>query len=159
MRLKPIGVIHTPFTEALGTPIQPDAIPGSEGQVEVFPEYVAGLKDLDACERIWLIFWFDRAAPAKMVVVPYMDTVPRGLFATRAPCRPNPIGISPVRLIRIEDNILHVAEVDILDGTPLLDIKPYVPKFDCREARAGWLEELAARACETRADNRFYKSS
>ncbi len=158
MELEPIGIIHSPFAEAKGTPIQPRAAEGVEGTVEVFEPFVAGLKDLDGFERIWLLYWFDRVAGPRMTVTPFLDDEPRGLFATRAPCRPNPIGMSPVRLLRIEGNVLHVADVDVLDSTPLLDIKPYAPQLDCFDvARCGWLDAATRRRRieEMRADDRF----
>ena len=154
MHLKPIGVIRTPFPEPAGTPIQPGMSEGAEGRVIVFDEYREALSDLEGFERIWLVYWFHRAAPARMRVRPFLDSRERGLFATRAPCRPNPIGISCVRLLAIEGNALRISEVDIVDGTPLLDIKPYVPQFDAYPgARAGWLED--AGSGPRRADARF----
>jgi tRNA-Thr(GGU) m(6)t(6)A37 methyltransferase TsaA len=157
LRLSPIGVIHTPFREAAGTPIQPRRAKGARGTVEVFEKYREGLKDLEGFERIWLVYWLDRAAEARLRVVPYLDDTERGLFATRAPCRPNPIGISPVRLLRVEGSLLTVSGVDILDGTPLLDIKPYVPEFDCYPAsRSGWFAQAARR--RRLADSRFERS-
>jgi len=156
MQLEPIGVIHTGFSQAAGTPIQPGTARGAEGTVEVFAPFAEGLKDLDGFERIWLLYWFDRASPAQMIVRPYMDDSPRGLFATRAPCWPNPIGMSAVRLLRIEGARLHVADVDILDGTPLLDIKPYAPQFDhYTVSRTGWLSQATTPAV---ADGRFYRA-
>jgi tRNA-Thr(GGU) m(6)t(6)A37 methyltransferase TsaA len=144
MKLKPIGIIRTPFTMPAGTPIQPAYAQGAEGRVEVFEKFADGLKDLDGFDRIWLLYWFDRVSQVNLHVKPFMDTVQRGLFATRAPCRPNPIGMSPVRLVRVEGNVLHVADVDILDGTPLIDIKPYTPRFDCFSVtRSGWLDAVA----------------
>ena len=152
--LHAIGTIHSPFAEARGTPIQPAAAKGAVGRVEVFSEYSEGLKDLDGFDRIWLLYFFDRVGEAKLTVTPFMDDEPRGLFATRAPCRPNPIGLSCVRLLRVEENILHVAEIDMLDGTPLLDIKPYAPKFDNYPARrSGWLD--SAPRTMPAADERF----
>ncbi len=153
MNLVAIGLVHTPHKQAAGTPVQAALAEGVAGTVEVFPEFAAGLRDLDGFERVWLVYWFDRASPAKLVVKPYLDTRERGLFATRAPSRPNPIGVSAVRLVRIEGNVLHVEGVDVLDGTPLLDIKPYVPKFDAFEAeRVGWLGGVETRRV---ADGRF----
>jgi tRNA-Thr(GGU) m(6)t(6)A37 methyltransferase TsaA len=135
-------------------PVQSALATGVQGTVEVFPEYAAGLGDLEGFGRIWLVYWFDRAKPAQLVVTPYLDTTPRGLFATRAPCRPNPIGLSPVRLLGIVGNILQVDGLDILDNTPLLDIKPYVPAFDAFEAkRVGWCAGVQGRG--TVADGRF----
>lgn len=126
---------------------------GVEGTVEVFAEFAAALRDLDGFERIWLVYWFDRAAEAQLVVTPYLDDCPRGLFATRAPCRPNPIGLSCVRLLRIEESRLSVAELDVLEGTPLLDIKPYVPECDAFEVSGvGWLAKARQSVA---ADDRF----
>ena len=154
MNLRQIGVIHSPHEQAAGTPLQPSLAAGVMGRVEVLPEFAVGPKDLEGFERIWLVYWFDRAKPAELVVTPYMDTVARGLFATRAPCRPNPIGLSCVRLVRMEGGVLHVEGVDMLDGTPLLDIKPYVPAFDAfRAERIGWLAEAGQN--EAVADGRF----
>ncbi len=151
---KPIGLIHTPFREAAGTPIQPVFAGDAEGEVAVFEDVLEGLLDLEGFERIWLIYAFHRAGPARLRLVPFLDTVERGVFATRAPSRPNSIGLSCVRLISITGRRLRVAGVDVLDGTPLLDIKPYVPAFDAHPtSRAGWLD--AARAKRTRADARF----
>jgi tRNA-Thr(GGU) m(6)t(6)A37 methyltransferase TsaA len=154
MQLKPIGVIHSPWTEAEGTPIQPAVAKGAEGQVEVFPQFQDGLQDLEGFERIWLLYWFHRAAPARLKVVPFLDDTERGIFATRAPCRPNPIGISAVELVSVRGNLLAVRDLDILDNTPLLDIKPYAPRFDHFQiTRFGWLGE--ARAGREVADDRF----
>ncbi len=156
--LKPIGVIHSPFKDADGTPIQPAMAQGAEGTVEVLPEYSEGLRDLDGFERIWLLYWFDRSCEAKLKVVPFRDTEERGLFATRAPCRPNPIGISAVRLIGVDGTTLRIADVDIVDGTPLIDIKPYVPGFDVFETtRNGWLDRNITD--RQSADARFSRGS
>lgn len=156
MEVKPIGIIHSPFQQPAGTPIQAVFAKGTEGSVEVFDEYAQGLKDLDGFERVWLIYWFDRCRDYNLAVIPYMDTQQRGLFSTRAPARPNPIGMSAVGLERIEGNKMYVRDMDILDGTPLLDIKPYSPKFDCFEvSRSGWLEN--AGGGDHKADRRFHK--
>lgn len=152
--LKPIGVIHSPHKESSGTPIQPAMAHGTPGQVIVNEEFAVGLSDLAGFERIWLVYWFHRAPPAKLRVTPFRDDVERGVFATRAPCRPNPIGISAVRLQQLKGNALEILDVDILDGTPLLDIKPYVPRFDSIEQSAsGWLDRNRLN-CE-QADDRF----
>jgi tRNA-Thr(GGU) m(6)t(6)A37 methyltransferase TsaA len=154
MQVKPIGVIHSPFRDAAWTPIQPSLASGAQGHVEVFREFEGGLKDLAGFERIWLLYWFDRASEAKLQVTPYLDNTERGLFATRAPCRPNPIGLSCVKLLGVEGCKLTVADIDILDETPLLDIKPYSPKFDHFEVtKSGWLDNATGR---TVADDRFY---
>jgi tRNA-Thr(GGU) m(6)t(6)A37 methyltransferase TsaA len=158
VQFNPIGTIHTPFHEAQGTPIQPRAGEGSRGEVEIFPEFLAGLKDLDGFERIWLVYCFDRAVKQhSLVVCPYLDaTDSHGVFATRAPARPNPIGISAVRLLEIHGNLLSVSDVDVLDGTPLLDIKPYVSQFDCFPiSRSGWVADRTVGNAV--ADNRFQK--
>jgi tRNA (adenine37-N6)-methyltransferase len=155
MNLQPIGVIRSPHRQAAGTPVQVAFADGYDGTVEVDPRFATGLKDLEGFERIWLIYWFDRALPAALEVTPYLDTRSHGVFATRAPSRPNPIGFSPVRLRRRDGNTLHVSDLDVLDGTPLLDLKPYVPGFDAFEAgRVGWYH-TAARPGSTRADDRF----
>ncbi len=152
----PIGVIRTPFLEPKGTPIQPPAAKGVEGRVIVFREYAEGLADLGGFSHVILIYHFHLSGTPKLKVRPYMDDRKRGVFATRAPARPNPIGFSVVRLLGIEGNVLHVADVDIVDGTPLLDIKPYVPEFDAvPEARIGWLEKRIGRLPQARDDGRF----
>ena len=124
-----IGVIHTTFLHANGAPIQAATAGGAQGTVEIFPEFAEGLKDVAGFERLWLIFLLDRASAPQLIVRPYLDTQEHGIFSTRAPARPNPIGLSAVRLLSMEGNHLVVADVDMLDGTPLLDIKPYVPAF------------------------------
>jgi tRNA-Thr(GGU) m(6)t(6)A37 methyltransferase TsaA len=152
----PIGIIHSPFEEPKGTPIQPTGAGGVEGWVEVFPEYADGLKDLDGFSHIILIYHFHLARSPSLIVKPFMDDQAHGIFAIRAPSRPNPIGISVVRLVGIEDNVLHIQDVDIVDGTPLLDIKPYVPDFDAREIdRKGWLEKNVRKLPTSRDDGRF----
>jgi len=145
MQLTPIGIIHSPFLEPAGTPIQPAVARGAEGTVEVFPEFAEGLQDLEGFERVWLIYWFHRAVPARLRVVPFLDEVERGIFATRAPCRPNPLGLSAVRLLSVQGNILQVRELDILEGTPLLDIKPYTHRFDhFPVSRNGWMDQVSS---------------
>jgi tRNA-Thr(GGU) m(6)t(6)A37 methyltransferase TsaA len=154
MRVKPIGIIRTPFQQPARTPIQPSQSGGVKGTVEVFPEYANGLKDLDGFERIWLIYWLDRACEPQLLVIPFLDDRKRGVFATRAPSRPNAIGMSVVRLLQVVSNTLKVAEVDILDGTPLLDIKPYVAEFDCHAVeKSGWYDQAPLR--HSVADDRF----
>jgi len=155
--LTPIGLIHSPHRQAEGTPIQPRWAAGIEGTVEVFPEFAPGLRDLEEFDRVWLLYWFDRAQSAQLEVVPYLDTQKRGIFATRAPSRPNLIGLSCVRLLAVEGSRLRVADLDVLDGTPLLDIKPYVPDFDVFPVkRVGWFSCAQGTGI---ADNRFAKGS
>jgi len=153
---RPIGIISTPFQEPKGTPIQPRAAAGAVGTVKVFPEYCQGLQDLDGFSHIFLLYHFHHCQGFSLLVKPFLDEVQRGVFATRAPARPNPIGLSLVRLDRIEHDTLHVREVDILDGTPLLDIKPFVPQFDTRDqARIGWLTDNLEKLKTMRDDGRF----
>jgi tRNA-Thr(GGU) m(6)t(6)A37 methyltransferase TsaA len=149
-----IGIIRSPFHEAAGTPIQPVFAEGTEGTVEVLPQYAEGLRDLAGFDRLWLIYHLHCASPGRMRVVPFRDNREHGVFATRSPCRPSAIGLSCVRLLGIEGNTLRVGGVDMLDGTPLLDIKPYAPAFDSFPgAKAGWLD--AQRVDRTHADERF----
>ena len=158
MDFKPIGIIHTPFKNAVGTPIQPKAGKGKKGTVEIFSEFKEGLIDLAGFSHIILISHFHLAKDYKLKVTPFMDDEEHGVFATRAPSRPNPIGISVVRLNRIENNILYIHDVDIIDGTPLLDIKPYVPDFDSKEnIKIGWLEKRVNQLSTTKDDGRFRK--
>jgi len=153
---QPIGIIHSPFTEISSMPIQPAGAAGVEGTVEVFPQYSDGLKDLEGFSHIIMLYHLHRSKDFKLHVVPFMSTIPRGVFATRAPKRPNPIGLSVIKLQNIQGNILYVENVDILDGTPLLDIKPYVPEFDEQtEVRAGWLEEARKEVSTKKSDERF----
>ncbi len=156
LRIQPIGIIHSPFCEQKGTPIQPYSAKDACGTVEVSERFVDGLLDLEGFERIWLIYWFDRSKAAEMHVVPYRDTRKHGLFATRVPARINPIGMSSVRLLGVDGCVLRVGEIDILDGTPLLDIKPYVPEFDAySDVRIGWFAGDSAVNGPMTADERF----
>jgi tRNA-Thr(GGU) m(6)t(6)A37 methyltransferase TsaA len=152
----PIGVVRTPFAEHAGMPIQTVAASGVRGTVELNPAYADALADLDGFTHLHLLTHMHRTGGVSLRVTPYLDTVPRGVFATRSPRRPNPIGLSLVRLVRIDGSVLHVEELDLLDGTPLLDIKPYVPPFDDRAgARYGWFEQRAQDVHSVRADGRF----
>ena len=156
IKYKPIGIIRTPFKQPKGTPIQPKAGKDVEGKIEIFNQYESGLKDLEGFSHIILLYHFHLVKESKLLVKPYMDDETHGIFATRAPARPNPIGISVVRLIKIEKNILYIKDVDIVDGTPLLDIKPYVGEFDIREIeRYGWLEKNVHKLESSRDDGRF----
>jgi tRNA-Thr(GGU) m(6)t(6)A37 methyltransferase TsaA len=137
-------------------PIQPAGARGVAGTVEVIPEYGDGLKDLDGFSHVFLLYHFHLSQGYSLTVKPYLDDSLRGVFATRAPRRPNAIGISVVRLVAIEGCTLHIEDLDIVDSTPLLDIKPYVSEFDCREAeRIGWLSGKAEKAAQVGADERF----
>lgn len=151
-----IGIIRTPFTELEGMPIQPRAAKGVNGVVDVYEKYQSGLKDLEGFSHIILLYQFHKSDGFNLEVVPYLDDEPRGLFSTRAPKRPNPIGLSVVELDRIEGRHLYVRNVDMLDGTPLVDIKPYVPEFDSpTEVRIGWLEKSRHDIERRRSDDRF----
>jgi tRNA-Thr(GGU) m(6)t(6)A37 methyltransferase TsaA len=153
---KPIGIIYSPFKEAKGTPIQPSQSGGAEGRVELFKEYLSGLADLDGFSHIILLYHFHFSHGFDLKVAPFLDNQRHGLFATRAPRRPNPIGLSVVRLHRIEKNIIYVKDIDIIDKTPLLDIKPYVHQFDGRDdAKIGWLEDKLEDVWNRCADERF----
>jgi tRNA-Thr(GGU) m(6)t(6)A37 methyltransferase TsaA len=154
--IKPIGIIRSQNTSAAGTPIQPAYAEQLEGEVVIYERFTAALADIEGFERIWIIYGFDRSGPFKHRVVPYRDTREHGLFATRAPSRPNPIGMSVVRLLGREDNVLLVRGIDVLDGTPLIDIKPYVPEFDAySDSKAGWFDER--REDRREADERFHE--
>jgi len=151
-----IGIIHSPHKDPAGTPIQPTAALGIQGKVEVLPQYIRGLQDLRGFSYIILLYHFDRVMETKLEVKPFLDNELRGVFSTRAPVRPNPIGLSIVRLVNIEENILNIEDVDILDGTPLLDIKPYVDKFDVRVSeKQGWLNSNIGRLPGKTDDGRF----
>ena len=158
IKYSPIGVIHSPFKRPKGTPIQPAAAEGINGSVEVFPQYAEGLKDIEGFSHIILIYHFHLSGEVSLIAKPYMDTESHGVFAMRGPSRPNSIGISVVRLTKVEGHRLHIQDVDIVDGTPLLDIKPYVPEFDIRDVeRIGWLEKNVHKLPESKDDGRFKK--
>jgi tRNA-Thr(GGU) m(6)t(6)A37 methyltransferase TsaA len=152
----PIGVIHSPHVQGKKTPIQPVYAEGIEGTAEIFPEYAEGLRDIEGFSHIYLIYHFHRAQPIRLIVKPYLEDAFHGVFATRTPHRPNPIGFSVVRLVRREANVLHIEDVDVLDGTPLLDIKPYVSRFDHRESvRNGWQEHIDEELARLRGSRRY----
>jgi tRNA (adenine37-N6)-methyltransferase len=153
---KPIGIIHSPFSDIQGMPIQPSGAKGIKGAVELMPEYAEGLQDLEGFSHVILLYHLHLSTGFSLRVKPFLDDQLRGVFATRAPRRPNPIGLSVLRLVKIEGNMLHVEDIDIVDGTPLLDIKPYVPEFDVQETvRIGWLSEKIGNAPRERSDRRF----
>ncbi|MFT5749302.1 MAG: tRNA-Thr(GGU) m(6)t(6)A37 methyltransferase TsaA [Ancylomarina sp.] len=156
IKYEPIGIIHSEFKEPKGTPIQPRAGEGCEGRIEVFSEFAEGLQDIDGFSHITLVYHFHLLKESSLIVKPFMDDHTHGIFSTRAPSRPNPIGMSVVRLIKVEGNILHVKDMDIVDGTPLLDIKPYVPDIDDRAAtKIGWLENNVRKLPTFKDDGRF----
>ncbi len=156
IRYDPIGIIHSPFKDTKGMPIQPTASRGIAGTAEVKPQYAEGLKDIEGFSHIILLYHFHLSNGPLLQVKPFLDDSVRGIFSTRAPRRPNPIGMSIVRLTGVENTTLYIEDVDILDGTPLLDIKPYVPQFDHRQVdKIGWLSETVNDVYTTKADERF----
>lgn len=153
---KQIGTIHTPFNDPKGMPIQPTGAKNAIGTVKIKKEYECGLKDLDGFSHIFLIYHFHVAKKTSLIVKPFLDDRKHGIFATRGPTRPNAIGISIVELLEVSGCTLRVSGVDIIDGTPLLDIKPYVPRFDSREnVRIGWLDKKDRRVNDFKSDNSF----
>ena len=142
LTFKPIGIIHSPFKEKSKTPRYPRSAKNVRGEVEIYPEYIAGLKDLEGFSHIVLIFNFHLNEGYELIVTPYLDKKKHGLFSTRSPYRPNPIGVSVVKLIEIKNNILIIEEFDMMDGTPLLDIKPYTLELiDESDVKIGWIEK------------------
>ncbi|MBT3182797.1 MAG: tRNA (N6-threonylcarbamoyladenosine(37)-N6)-methyltransferase TrmO [Deltaproteobacteria bacterium] len=142
IQIKPIGIIKTSYEDPSGMPIQGRFKDDVTGRIELFPEYWDGLKDLDGFSHAILIYHFNRAKEANLLGRPFLEDVDHGIFAIRSPKRPNHIGISVVRIEGIEKGAVVFSEVDILNGTPLLDIKPYVSHFDAREdVKNGWIEK------------------
>jgi len=153
---RPIGVIRSSFSDVKGMPIQPTGEGARPGTAELLPELAEGLADLEGFSHVVLLYHLHKAGQSALKVKPFLGEQTRGVFATRAPARPNPIGLSIVELLRIEGRRLHLANLDILDGTPLLDIKPYVPGFDhTQQVRSGWLEAAQRKVRTTRSDDRF----
>ncbi len=156
IEFKAIGVIHTPFDAIEGMPIQPTGAVGVRGTVDIFTEYAQGLQDLNGFSHIILLYHFNQSGRPKLIVEPFLDKTPHGVFATRAPSRPNAIGLSTVKLIGIKGCRLMVENIDVLDATPLLDIKPYVPEFDQHPAdRIGWLDRAKGAVRNYKSDKRF----
>lgn len=157
----PIGFVRSPFVEPAGTPIQPVAAPTATAEVVIDEAYAEGLCGIEGFSHVHLLYVFHRTGPVRLSVVPFLDTVPRGVFATRAPSRPNPIGLSLVRLVRCDGCVLTIAGADMLDGTPVLDIKPYVPALEPAHGpvRVGWLEGKAEAMAAGLADGRFGKDA
>jgi len=151
-----IGIVHSPFSDIAGMPIQPSGARGIQGSIKIHQEFIAGLKDLEEFSHVILIYALHRCNGYSLEVKPFLDSQPHGIFATRAPKRPNAIGLSIVRLAGIAGNRLEIEDVDILDGTPLLDLKPYVPAFDSHcDAKAGWFDAVSHNATTLRSDERF----
>ncbi len=154
--LAPIGIIRTPYSQLEEMPIQPKGAKESVGTIELLPQYAAGLKDIEGFSHIYLLYHFHQAQRTELVVTPFMDTTPRGVFATRSPLRPNHIGISIVELITRDKNMIKVRGIDILDKTPLLDIKPYIENFDTiTNSHSGWMTASAEEVAAKRSDGRF----
>ncbi|PKL63382.1 MAG: tRNA (N6-threonylcarbamoyladenosine(37)-N6)-methyltransferase TrmO [Methanomicrobiales archaeon HGW-Methanomicrobiales-2] len=152
----PIGTVRSPFRDPRDMPIQPVGARGIRGTIELDPTYAAGLKDLTGFSRIVVIYHLHRSEGYVLEVVPFLDNTPHGIFATRAPRRPNAIGLSVLRLVAVDGATLTIEDVDILDGTPVLDIKPYVPAFDAYpDERAGWLATAPKDPRTMRSDGRF----
>jgi len=151
-----IGTVRSPFKEVIGMPIQPIGAKGVQGVINIHPGFAEGLKDLDGFSYIFLLYHLHRTAGFSLIVKPFLDNDDHGVFATRVPKRPNSIGLSVLKLVRVEGVVVHVENIDILDGTPVLDIKPYVPEFDVWDAdRVGWFEGKASNAHHHRSDGRF----
>jgi len=163
LTLEPIGIIHSEHKVPKETPIQPVCAQGSAGHIEVFPQFAEGLDDIDGFSHLHLIYWLHRAdeiagsvaGSTPLKVIPFLDDVPRGVFAVRSPVRPNPLGLSVVRLVERRGAELLVKDLDVLDGTPLLDIKPYVEGFDLRlGTRGGWFEKVSREKFVSRGERR-----
>jgi len=156
IHFKSIGVVHSPYKTVENMPIQSSASKDVEAEIEVFDKYKEGLSDLEGFSHIYVIFFLNMVKEPKLKVVPFLDTVERGIFATRSPARPNPVGLSLVELISVNDNIIKIRGVDMLDGSPVIDIKPYVPDFEKSEnVRKGWFEGKSHKAEEILSDKRF----
>ena len=156
IRFRPIGFIHSPFKSLENVPVQHTGAKGTIGTIEILPEYSEGLKDLEGFSHIILLYYLHKVDHFKLQVIPFLDTVLRGVFSTRAPVRPNPIGLTVVELIKIEENILTVENIDMIDQTPLLDIKPCLPMIDDpQQIKLGWLTGKIEHFATTRSDSRF----
>jgi tRNA (adenine37-N6)-methyltransferase len=155
----PIGYIYTPFKKTSGMPIQPVGGHGVRGKIEIFPEFTEGIKDLEGFSHVMLFYHFHMAKDFKLHVTPFLDTKKRGVFATRAPNRPNPVGFSVVKLTSIDKNILYIEDIDIIDQTPLIDIKPFIPDIDIPaqsdKIQSGWFNKDKYKFSEARSDDRF----
>lgn len=168
IEIKPIGVIYTPYRSvADGVPVQGRLHPGAEGIIEIFDEYRDACRDLGGFSHIFLLYHLHECTKARTITKPYMDTVPRGIFSTRSPHRPNHIGLSLVRLINVSPGRLTVCDVDMIDGTPLLDIKPFNPRFDAlrgdEKVRTGWMANIppemsGRRTTKTRSRDEWIQS-
>ncbi len=156
MQIEPIGIIHTPFKKLGQMPIQPKGAKSVIATLEIDKEYTLGLKDLEGFSHIYLIYYFHEAVRTELEVIPFMDTQERGVFATRSPLRPSHIGLSITKVLSIDDNIVTIKGIDVLDGTPLIDIKPYIPQFDgVNGVKTGWMNKSRSEVNTARSDERF----
>lgn len=156
IKLNPVGYIYTPYDDVEDMPIQPAGATGVEGRIVVNPEYIEGLADIEDFSHIMLLYYFHRVKNPQLTVVPFLDNEPHGIFATRSPTRPNKIGISVVKLISVDRDTLYIENIDVLNGTPVLDIKPYFIDFDHHDAyRFGWYERAFGKVKNARSDDRF----
>jgi len=161
IKLKQIATIKSPFCDLQNMPVQPRGAKDTYATIEFKKEFAEGLKDLDGFSHVYLIYYFHKIETPKLSVVPFNDktNTPRGVFATRTPMHPNSIGLSVVELVSVKDNIVTIKGIDVLDGTPLLDIKPYIENFDqvCGEVRSGWMKSSSDEVSSMRSDERFIK--
>lgn len=156
IKYKPIGVIHSQYDDNNDMPIQPASAQGIKGTVKIYTDYVSGLKDIEGFSHLILIYHFHLSNGYQLKVKPYLDDNMRGVFATRAPKRPNQIGLSVVKFVKLENNIIHIENVDIINNTPLLDIKPFVPDFDAAtDVKIGWLTKSKHKVSTMKSDSRF----
>lgn len=156
MTLEPIGTIHTPYTTLEQMPIQPKGAVDTIGTLVIHEAYKEGLQDLDGFSHVYILYHFHKATRSELVVTPFMDTEIRGVFATRSPLRPSHIGMSVTQIISIKDNIVTLQGIDVLNGTPLLDIKPYIPQFDAvSNVKTGWMNKNETDVANTSSDSRF----
>jgi len=156
IKFNSIGVIRSPYKTVENMPVQTSASKDIEAEIEIFEDYIEGISDLEGFSHIYLIFFLNMVRETKLRVIPFLDTVERGIFATRSPARPNPVGLSLVELVSVNKNVLKIRGVDMLDGTPVIDIKPYVPDFEiCENVRKGWFEGKTGNADKILSDTRF----
>ena len=153
---EPIGIVHSPFTDLADMPIQPTGEDAAAGTLEIYPPYCSALTDLDGFSHIYALYFFHKVSSWQPQVIPFLDDQPHGLFATRTPRRPNPIGLSLLEILAVDGCQIKVAGLDILDNTPLLDIKPYIPSFENpQNIRIGWLNGRGEQVKKRKSDHRF----
>jgi tRNA (adenine37-N6)-methyltransferase len=159
IEFKPIGIIHSPFKTMDNMPVQNVGAKGEKGTIEIFPEFAEGLKDLDGFSHLILLYHFHLVNHVSLTVVPFLDTTEHGIFATRAPVRPNPVGLTVAKLIEIKGNLLSIEDLDMLDQTPLIDIKPCLPMIDnIQDIQIGWLSGKIENFEIEKSDDRFIKN-